>query len=99
MSTPHSPKLIVTPKKAIFGSRVRRITTSTGIKKMRRIVRLFGRFMAHPGGPWFYLHLPAQSRGVTHYRRTLADSQRFLEGELDSPCRADGDCRSSREIG
>jgi hypothetical protein len=38
-----------TLKKTTLGMRVSSTTTKSGVKKMRRIVRLFGRFMKHPG--------------------------------------------------
>src|SRR5689334_5728314 len=67
-----------TPKKTTFGARVKRTTTSTGIKKIRKIVRLFGRFMMHLGGAPVRKRVALSVARHLHYRRTLAGSQRLL---------------------
>jgi hypothetical protein len=71
---PKTAKLMGTPKKTTFGSRVKRTTTNSGTKKIRRIVKLFGRFIQHPGGP-----VPDGVQPFTrqsHYRPRLPVRQR-----------------------
>src|SRR5579862_609002 len=48
MTTPQTAKLTGSPQNVKFGCRVSSTTTSNGMKKIRRTVRLFGRFIKHP---------------------------------------------------
>src|SRR5580698_9221067 len=51
ISTPSTSKWIGNPQKSKLGWRVSSTTTSSGTKKIRRVVKLLGRFMKSPEKP------------------------------------------------
>src|SRR5580658_4111378 len=82
ISTPHTSKWMGRPQKSKLGSWVSRTTTRRGTKKIRRIVRLFGRFIS-VSMPSF-----ATLAGEFHYSpencRSQRDRQRKGKLEADS---------------
>src|SRR5271155_4250212 len=75
IKTPQTSKWIGSPRKSKFGWRVSKTTTSRGTKKMRRVVRLLGRFMKFPDdrfdARW------ADFDGPVHYKPGIRASQRY----------------------
>src|SRR5580693_3642035 len=74
ISTPSTSKWIGNPQKLKLGWRVSSTTTSSGTKKIRRVVKLLGRFMKSPEKP--LARGPRAFQRSFHYSPAFRGSQR-----------------------